>query len=189
MVEHNVAKVLSNGMPIAQIEATNEGTGSKQADDDKAGGLANSIILSKHTKVRLTSNLWLSAGLTNGAAGTVTHILYKEGHAPPELPLAVIVSFDNYKGPTLLPDYPSSVPIVPIRRTWNQNLPKDKQCARTMLPLMLGYALSIHKLQGATYDKVIVNVGDTEFALGITHVGVTRTKSFEGLAFDPFPNF
>ena len=137
MVEHNVAKVLSNGMPIAQIEATNEGTGSKQADDDKAGGLANSIILSKHTKVRLTTNLWLSAGLTNGAAGTVTHILYKEGHAPPELPLAVIVSFDNYKEPNLLPNYPSSVPIVPIRRTWNQNLSKDKQCARTMLPLML----------------------------------------------------
>ena len=67
MVGHNVAKVLSNGMPVAQIEATNEGTGSKQADD-KAGGLANSIILSKHTKVHLTSNLWLSAGLTNGAA-------------------------------------------------------------------------------------------------------------------------
>ena len=58
-----------------------------------------------------------------------------------------------------------------------------------MLPLILGYALSIHKLQGSTCNRVILNPGDREFALGILLVGATRTKCFEGLAFKPFPNF
>ena len=55
--------------------------------------------------------------------------------------------------------------------------------------MVLGYAMTIHRLQGDTVDKVILNPGDTEFALGLLLVGATRTKSFEGLAFQPFPNF
>ena len=58
-----------------------------------------------------------------------------------------------------------------------------------MLPLILGYALSIHKLQGETLDKVILNIGDREFQTGLTLVGASRVKSFEGLAFSPFPNY
>ena len=58
-----------------------------------------------------------------------------------------------------------------------------------MLPLILGYALSIHKLQGETLDKVILNIGDREFQTGLTFVGASRVKSFEGLSFKPFPNY
>ena len=58
-----------------------------------------------------------------------------------------------------------------------------------MLPIILGYALSIHKLQGSTCDKVIFNPGEKEFASGLLLVGATRTKTYEGLAFHPFPNF
>jgi ATP-dependent exoDNAse (exonuclease V) alpha subunit len=59
-----------------------------------------------------------------------------------------------------------------------------------MLPMILGYAMSIHRLQGDTMGKVILNPGVTEFALGLLLAGVTRTKTFEGLAFtSPLPNF
>jgi ATP-dependent exoDNAse (exonuclease V) alpha subunit len=59
-----------------------------------------------------------------------------------------------------------------------------------MLLMILGYAMSIHRLQGNTMGKVILNPGKTEFALGLLLVGATRTKTFEGLAFtSPFPNF
>jgi hypothetical protein len=38
--------------------------------------------------------------------------------------------------------------------------------------------------------KIILNPGETEFALGLLLVGATRTKTFEGLAFtSPFTNF
>ncbi|XP_070201319.1 ubiquitin carboxyl-terminal hydrolase 50-like [Littorina saxatilis] len=58
-----------------------------------------------------------------------------------------------------------------------------------MLPMILGYALSIHRLQGATLEKVVLNAGPKEFALGLLFVGVSRVKQFQGLAFKPYPNF
>ena len=58
-----------------------------------------------------------------------------------------------------------------------------------MLPIILAYAISIHRLQGTTCDLVILNVGSIEFALGILYVGSTRTKKYLHLAFHPFPNY
>jgi hypothetical protein len=50
--------------------------------------------------------------------------------------------------------------------------------------------MSIHRLQEDTMGKVILNPGETEFALGLLFDRATRTKTFEGLAFTgPFLNF
>ena len=38
-------------------------------------------------------------------------------------------------------------------------------------------------------DKVIVNIGEKEFAVGLTYTAVTRTRRLEDIAFDLFPNF
>jgi hypothetical protein len=124
------------------------------------------------------------AGLTNEEK--VRFIIYAPGEQPPSLPAAIIATFEEYRGPPYLPNLPKSVPIVPIRREWYSN---KVHCTRTMLPMILGYALSIHKLQGATCDYVILNPGKKEFASGLLLVGATRTKTFETLAFAPFPNY
>ena len=75
----------------------------------------------------LTANLWQEVGLCNGAPGTVCHFLYKNDHAPPNLPIAVLVEFDNYCGPQFLDSAPNCVPIVPITFEWesksHQQLP------------------------------------------------------------------
>lgn len=44
----------------------------------------------------LTANLWAEVGLCNGASGTIHQLLYAEGHAPPNLPIAVLVDFESY---------------------------------------------------------------------------------------------
>ena len=62
----------------------------------------------------LTSNLSVDAGLVNGAMGTVQAVCYHTG-GPPDLPVAVMIKFDHYSGPTL---HDGTVPIVPIRRSW-----------------------------------------------------------------------
>jgi hypothetical protein len=83
-----------------------------------------------------------------------------------------------------MPD--NAIPICPVSRKFFSG---KKDCTRLMLPMILGYAMSIHRLQD-TMGKVILNQGETEFALGLLFVGSTRTKTFEGLAFTgPFPNF
>ena len=47
----------------------------------------------------LTFNLWIQAGLVNGAAGTVKEIIYGEGNGMETLPETIIVHFPNYVGP------------------------------------------------------------------------------------------
>lgn len=160
-------------------EAVNESS-------DRACGLVSKIIISRKTVFRLTSNLWTKAGLTNGSVGVVHSIIYEENVKPPALPVAIIATFRDYIGPSYLPDVPNSVPICPVKRDWMSN---NVHCTRHMLPIILGYALSIHKLQGSTCEKVILNPGEKEFASGLLLVGATRTKTYQGLAFHPFPNF
>ena len=58
---------------------------------------------------------------------------------------------------------------------------------RTMLPLIPAYAMSIHKSQGQTLGKVIVNLGSKEFATGLTYTGITRVKAAKDIAFYPVP--
>ena len=130
----------------------------------------------------LTANLWVDMGLVNGAMGTVVAICYSNGGIPPHLPVAVMVSFDSYQGPTL-PD--STVPITPLRRTWSVS---GASCSRLQLPLKLAWAVTIHKAQGLTLDRVVINVGKKEFSTGLTFVACCRVCHMEDLLFDPpFP--
>lgn len=75
---------------------------------------------------------------------------------------------------------PKSVVISQVQRQWQNHGTHT---------LILGYALTIHKLQGATCDKVILNLGPKEFALELLLVVATSTKTYENLAFHPFPDY
>ena len=75
MVEHNLKRVKANGQPIAVIHAQSNCQAAKEASSEKACGLENELVVNKNSVVRLTSNLWTKAGLTNGAKGVVKGII------------------------------------------------------------------------------------------------------------------
>ena len=79
-------------------------------------GLEPVVFLAKGARVMLTMNLWSSVGLCNGATGTVVDIIYQNNHQPPDLPIAVIVEFENYR-PVFNENQPLCILIYPITVT------------------------------------------------------------------------
>ena len=77
-------------------------------------GLDPVVFLANTAKVILTMNLWSQVGLCTGATGMVRHIVYDNNRHPPDLPVAVIVDFDNYRGPAFIDAQPSYVLICPV---------------------------------------------------------------------------
>ena len=51
----------------------------------------------------------------------------------------------------------------------------------SQLPLKLAWAVTIHKSQGKTFDKVIIDIGNGTFSHGQIYVAMSRCTTFEGI--------
>lgn len=77
------------------------------------------------------------------------------------------------------------------KHTWNINkyvYDEEKQKINTEIvgsfrqfPLRLAWAVTIHKSQGKTFDKVIIDIGRGAFAHGQVYVALSRCTNFKGI--------
>ena len=145
MSSFNLYHLKRTGHPVARLKALNS-SGASAFATDQAQGLRNTIYLSKDAKIVLTSNLWAAAKLVNGSQGTVKYLIYKEGEwSSKNLPDLVICHFPDYIGPSFVQGQEKLVPLAPQRATW---FAKNLEYSRTQFPLILSWALTIHKAQG-----------------------------------------
>ena len=136
-------------------------------------------------KVMLTKSVWQPMGLYNGSLGMIRALLFTDGAQQPTLPTCALVEFDDYIGPSIVSGG-RIVPIVPDTAVFDPR--SGKTGSRIQLPLVLGWAITIHKSQGLTLGKVVMDVGDRETTVGSTFVGCSRVGSPRNLAFrNSFP--
>ena len=48
---------------------------------------------------------------------------------------------------------------------------------------MLAWGITIHKSQGLTLEKAVVELGSKDFSAGLTFVAISQVKTLKGLAF------
>ena len=184
----NIRNLRSLSSPKAILKAKCTGTyQAKTASASAAGGLQYCTVIAEGCKVMLTRNLWKEAGLVNGSIGFVHKIVYKPGKSPcnEDLPELVYCRFEEYQGPPLFNEYPKVVPIGPQMATWMDG---KTSCSRKQIPLVPAYSITIHKSQGMTMDKVIIDLGEKEFSVGLSYTAMSRVKRIQNLAFDPMPS-
>ena len=107
----------------------------------------------------------------NGSLGTITE-LTKE---------AVHVKFDS--GGAVRKIEP--VKWDAINYKWNEAAQKMEETTKAsfqQIPLILAWAVTIHKAQGLTLDDVRVDLGNGAFASGQTYVALSRARTLEGLS-------
>jgi ATP-dependent DNA helicase PIF1 len=185
VLEFNCRKLVASAKPILRCCAKHNHKEASKVKSDDAEGLEKELLLAEGAKVMLNRNLWTSKGLVNGAQGVVKKIWFDQGsNARSHLPAVVFIKFDGYSGPET-PAWegidPSWVPIVPATARWETKA--GKALTRTQLPLMLAWGITIHKIQGLTLEKAVIELGDKDFSAGLTFVAISRVKTLKGLAF------
>ncbi|XP_062618787.1 uncharacterized protein LOC134280394 [Saccostrea cucullata] len=137
------------------------------------------LKLGLNARVMLTRNIDTEDGLVNGAFGTITAI-----DQPQENNVrAVYVKFDNNTigrkaKSKAVSDIPGSEGAVRI--TLFEDSLAGKNAVRRQFPLKLGWAATIHKVQGMTSNRVIVSLNRV-FQPGMAYVALSRATALEGL--------
>ena len=136
-------------------------------DCNMTAGLEAKLELAVGARVMLRRNINTKDGLVNGSIGSVTAIT----------PHCVTVKFDHIPEP------------YPVQRVKSKfMLMKTFYVYRKQFPLILAYAVTIHKCQGLSLDSAIIDLSSKVFSPGMAYVALSRVRSLSGLHlthFDP----
>lgn len=128
---------------------------------DRSGRYDPKLKLRIGAQVMVTVNLDDANGIVNGTRGVVKEL--NKSYV-----LIQLMSGKLYK----IPPYTFETPHYRV--------------GRKQMPLILAWAITIHKSQGQTIDYANIDLGSRIFANGQAYVALSRVKSLEGLYIQSF---
>lgn len=144
----------------------------------KSGISEDVILLVEGCRVMLIKNMNTTQGLVNGATGTVVGFVKptdSENLAVCRSGFVPVVEFD------------SGMKVVVEPETWKVMDGDVVAGTRRQVPLVLAWALSVHKCQGMTLDRLHTDLSRA-FGYGMVYAALSRVRSLSGLhlsGFDP----
>ncbi|XP_060596137.1 uncharacterized protein LOC132750210 [Ruditapes philippinarum] len=163
-----------------------------QAD---AGGMQAELKIGISARVVLTTNIDVSDGLVNSAAGKVTGFIPSWNsnlHTDQFKPKYVLVEFDDDRvgrkarasSRGMIPGHISTstpIPTVEVPVYLSKRSSKIT-CKRIQFPLSLAWGVTIHKEQGKTESTAVICSSGT-FRSGQFYTAISRLQSLAGLYF------
>lgn len=114
------------------------------------------VLLSENAQIMVTRNISINDKLINGTRGIIISLKEK----------SVIINTQNG--------------IYEINY-YIDYIDNNKTKFIKFLPLKLAYAISIHKSQGSTIDKLKIDIGNNIFANGQAYTALSRAKSLKDI--------
>ena len=117
------------------------------------------IAVGAHVMLHRNIDTRTRTGLVNGSVGTMIPI--KAHH--------ITVQFDGRDEP------------YHVERVKSRFMVMKKMYVYRQFPLILAFAVTVHKCQGLSLDCAIMDLSDQVFCLGMAYVALSRVKSLENL--------
>jgi ATP-dependent DNA helicase PIF1 len=132
---------------------------------------SKTVSLKKGAVVMCTTNISIEDGICNGSQGVVIDFVESSNRECLGM-LVPLVRFSNGRIMRILPQQRQSVDFPTI--------------SVSQIPLCLAWALTIHKIQGATLHMADIDIGRSIFEYGQTYVALSRIRSLDGLFLSEF---
>lgn len=136
--------------------------------------LANNLICDKLIKTKIGAHVMCIINIKSSESDTLLVCNGSQG---------IITSYCDVTGNPRV-KFNNGIEMVMARNIWTSD--KIPGIGVSQVPIILAWALTIHKSQGATLDTAEIDVGNNIFECGQTYVALSRVKSLEGLYLTSF---
>ena len=157
-------------------------------DPRKTKLIASNLRLSVGQRTEITSNIHTDDGMTNGAGNIVKKIQLNEQGKPTGV---IWVQFDHsdvgektrhrIRHLYVQGIECSWTPIKPITTQFSVGRNQTAQVVRKQFPLRPAAAKTIHRSQGDTEERIVVNFNTRRAIAHIHYIGLSRVTTIEGI--------
>ena len=164
-------KAIEPEMLLKYQALTNEEITYEIENMNKNINIDKSLKLKYGALVMCTFNIDIESGICNGSQGIIVDFKEKVDNENTGIKFPVVLFSNGQRR------------LIPYQYYQNEEYPS---IVIGQIPLCLAWALTIHKIQGATLEMADMDLGKSVFEYGQSYVALSRIKSLNGLYLSEF---